>query len=262
MKKPIQVCLTACISAFVSANALAIEGIWRVRSESEYSSGFYGGDIKTKTLYVPLEIRRMFEWGEIGVSIPYLWYESEGIFSYIDPAASPQLQTIPISESAEGMADLLFDVIYRIVPQSGNRPDVVLRGYWKPPTANENKGLGTGGHDILLGTEFWGWMPNSERWFYFGNVYAFFSDGAPDREDHDSWIYEAGLGGLITSKLLAKVSYKEHTPITPGRPPSTLAVLETEYKVNPNFKILSGFSYGLSDAAPDWRVMLGFDYSF
>lgn len=262
MKLCIHLQLTACFVAVFAAEALAAEQKWKIRSETVYSTGDYGSDIETEVLYAPLEIRRIFEWGELGLAVPYLWYKSEGTFSYIDPAATPQLQTVPISKSAVGMSDLLFDAIYRVVPQSGNQPEVLLRGYWKPPTANDDKGLGTGGHDWLLGTEFWSWIPESERWFYFGNVYRYFSDGTPDREAKDSWIYEIGLGGLVTSDLVAKLSYREQTAVAPQLPSAQSLYLETEYKLQSRLKILSGFSLGMSDAAADWSAMLGFEYVF
>jgi hypothetical protein len=235
---------------------------WEVRSETVYSTGNYGSSIDTEVLYAPLEIRRIFEWGEIGVAIPYLWYRSEGTFSYLDTTGGSRLQTIPISGSAEGIYDLLFDATYRVVSQSGNQPEILLHGYWKPPTGNEDAGLGSGSHDWILGAEFWGWIPESQSWFYFGDVYRYFSGGAPGRKVNDSWIYEIGIGGVITPDLVAKVSYREQTALAPGIPSAQSVDLETEFKVNPSLKILSGVSLGMSDAAPDLSVMMGFECSF
>ena len=259
-------CLAAALTVDVPAEQgdgeVRSESVWEIRSETVYSTGTYGGDIRTDVLYAPLEIRRKFEWGELGIAIPYLWYRSDGTFTFINEAATPQIQAFRISESAQGMTDLLLDAKYRHVSQSGNRPEVLLRGYWKPPTANEAKGLSTGTHDWLLGTEFWGWLPGSQQWFYFGDLYRYFPGGSSSTTVRDSWIYDIGVGGLITDNFLAKLSYKEQTSVTPGLPSAQLAVIETEFKINSDLKILSGFSLGLSDAAPDLIVMLGFERSF
>ncbi len=262
MKSVTLLLFTFATFAVFSPKARGEEEKWKIRSETVYSTGDYGSSIETRVLYAPVEIRRMFEWGELGVAIPYLWYQSEGTFSYIDPTATPRLQKLHISESDSGISDLLFDAIFRVLPQSGNQPEVLFRGYWKPPTANEDRGLGTGGHDWLLGTEFWGWMPKSERMFYFGSLYRYFSDGSPDRKAKDSWIYEAGLGGLVTDQLVAKIFYREQSATAPRFPPAPSLECEAEYKLKQNLKILSGFSIGMSDAAADWSVMFGFENKF
>jgi len=261
MKKRSLVLFT-CLAAILTVDVPAASAVWVIRSETVYSTGTFGSGIRTDVLYAPLEIRRKFEWGELGISIPYLWYRSKGTFTFIDTGTTPQFRAIPISGSAEGMSDLLLDAKYLLVSQSGNRPEVLLRGYWKPPTANESKGLGTGTHDWILGTELWGWFPGSQRGFYFGDLYRTFPGSSSSRNVRDSWIYDIGVGGIVTEKLLAKLSYKEQTSVSPGQSSARLAELETEFKVNSDLKILSGFSLGLSDAAPDWNLMLGFELNF
>lgn len=245
-----------------AGGVMADPGDWELRSETVYSTGTFGSGVRTEVFYAPLEIRRKFEWGEIGLAVPYLWYRSNGNFTFIDTSGSPQLRSIPISGSASGLSDLLLDVQYRVLSQSGNQPEILLRGYWKPPTADNDKGLGSGSHDWILGTEFWSWFPESERWFYFGDLYRYFSGKQTGRQTRDSWIYDFGVGGLVAPQFLAKVSYREQTSTAPGLPTARSAELETEFTVNPKLKILSGCSVGLSDAAPDWTVMLGFEQSF
>lgn len=235
---------------------------WELRSETVYSTGNYGTGIRTEVLYAPLEIRRIFDWGELGLAVPYLWYRTEGNFVFVDGTTNPTLRTIPISGGSEGLSDLLIDAKLNIVSQSGNRPEILLRAYWKPPTADEARGLGTGSHDWIVGTEFWSWLPESERWFYFGDLFGYFPGGAEARNLRDSWIYDIGLGGLVTPDLIAKLSYREQFSISPGQPSARLLEFETEYKLNANLRILSGFSLGMSDASPDWSAMIGFEQSF
>ena len=235
---------------------------WELRSESVYSTGKFGGNIRTEVLFLPLEIRRRFEWGEVGLTVPYLWYNLSGSFTFAEGTVDPQLQTIPISGSAEGLSDILIDAQYYILRQSGLRPEVILRGYWKPPTGDESRGLGTGTHDWILGVEFWSWIPESERWFYFGDVYRYFAGDSDSRDIDDTWIYDFGIGGIVFDNYVAKVAFKAQTSLSSGLPSAEWIDFESEYKVCEEFTILSGFTVGLSDAAPDWSIMLGFEQRF
>ena len=234
---------------------------WEIRSETVYSSGDFGSNIQTDVLYAPLEIRRKFEWGELGLTVPYLWYDVSGTFTFSGGGTNPQLQTVAVSGTDQGFSDILLDAKYLVMEQSGLKPEVMLRGWWKPPTADQNRGLGTGTHDWILGVEFWSWIPNSERWFYFGDVYRYFAGSSPQRNVRDSWIYDFGFGGLVTDRLVGKVSYKEQTKTLPSLPKARWMEVETEYKVDQDFTLLSGFTVGFSDAAPDWSLMLGFEWS-
>src|SRR5574341_381379 len=45
---------------------------WRVGGNAFFSSGKYGTDTRTNTLYVPLSLRRMFDNGDLTLVIPYV----------------------------------------------------------------------------------------------------------------------------------------------------------------------------------------------
>jgi hypothetical protein len=51
---------------------------WRVIATVNYSSGFYGTDARTNILYAPMTIRRMFQDGDISLTIPFVSISGTG----------------------------------------------------------------------------------------------------------------------------------------------------------------------------------------
>src|SRR6266536_884178 len=57
---------------------------WQVGVSGTYTSGKYGTDVRTDTVYVPLTIRRLFESGDLTVVVPYVRITSNGAVTFVN----------------------------------------------------------------------------------------------------------------------------------------------------------------------------------
>ncbi len=107
-----------------------------------------------------------------------------------------------------GLGDIILRGRYYLIEESTILPLVALTGRIKFPTADADRGLGTGEFDEGVGVELTKRL--ADRWLaYLDGGYNFIGD-APDTDFHNQWWYDAGIGYDVTDNLHMSVFYEEY----------------------------------------------------
>ena len=121
---------------------------WQYGLSFSYLTGDYGADEDTEILYTAATVKRYFEKGDITLTIPYLDID-DGV-TFIDGGA----EAVAGAGGGSGLGDIILKGRYYAVEQDGPLPFIDLVGSIKFPTADEDKGLGTGEADFTMMAEF------------------------------------------------------------------------------------------------------------
>lgn len=254
------------------------ENDWRVSLSGTYASGDYGTDDDSETTYVPLTVRRLFEKGDLALVIPYVRVSSEGTVTLVDgvpnrirkgrgkgketgePSPEPSVQTASSKETESGLGDILLKGRYYLLEESDLLPLVAVVGRIKFPTADEDKGLGTGEFDEGLGLEVSKYL--SQNWVGFVDLgYAFI--GSPsDLNLENQWYYDLGIGYYLSKDLFASAYYEEYSALVDGTPNARDLFFQLNYAASPVMSFDLGLEIGLSDGAPDYGLTGGINVYF
>lgn len=256
----VQRCRRAALLIGVGAlTALRAEAYdWKASAAFSYTTGDYGDEEDTEIFYVPLTLKRYFDSGDAALTVPYLRVESGGEGVIVD--GRPQGTGGGDTESADGLGDLVLKGRYYALQQRGAWPYVDLTAKVKLPTADEDKGLGTGEPDYGLGVEL---MRRIGKEFYgfFDVGYTFIGD--PSGVDYNNqWAWDVGAGWQLAPAFLASVFYEEREAIVDGSPTARSVFFAGDLRVTPQVNLNGLVEFGLSDGAPDYGVTAGTGYRF
>ncbi|MHC4517801.1 MAG: transporter, partial [Planctomycetota bacterium] len=152
---------------------------WQYGLSFSYLTGDYGEEEDTDILYTAATIKRYFEEGDVMLTIPYLDISDGGV-TFIDGGA----EAVAGAEGGSGLGDIILKGRYYAVEQDDMLPFIDLVGSLKIPTADEDKGLGTGEADFTVMAEFARRLAD-EAWVALGELgYTFV--GEPSGSDADN----------------------------------------------------------------------------
>jgi len=245
--------LTASIFALCAAStAASAEDDWSQFSLStgfEYSSGDYGAADNTNILYVPVSARYETSMFQFRVTVPYLRIEGPGSVLggsdggvVVGPGASGVT-------TQSGIGDVIVAATLNLYPSGDSAlPFVELTAKAKVPTANENKGLGTGEFDFTV---------QADVYKKFGRITPFAMVGYRFRGDPDG--FDLGNSLLLSGGATVKVNDQWSVGgVYDWREAATIFT-EDASEVSPFivFKPADGWSvnaygvFGFSDGSPD-----------
>lgn len=288
-----RVCLLVALSFFweglVSwADAAEVEGPsqaapqWRVIATVNYSSGSYGADSRTNILYAPMTVRRVFRDGDVSLTIPFLSISGTGAVRLVGgvptrtssaiagpvgalaavsrggkgPGASP----LAAATTDSGLGDMILRGRYYLIEESSVMPLVAVTGRVKLPTADADRGLGTGEFDEGAGVELTKTL--GDRWLaYLDGGYNLAGD-APGTNFNNQWWYDVGVGYDVTESLHMSVFYEEYRALvnTVNNARDLLAV--ANYVVDDTVHLTGSLLVGLSNGAPNYGLGGGVRFRF
>jgi hypothetical protein len=224
---------------------------WQYGLSFSYLTGDYGGDEDTDILYTAAAIKRYFEQGDVTLTIPYLDISDDNV-TFIDGGA----EVIAGTGGGSGLGDLILKGRYYAVEQDGWLPFIDLVGSLKIPTADEDKGLGTGEADFTVMAEGARRLEN-EAWIVLGELgYTFV--GEPSGLDADNrWLYSIGLAYELDPKVTVSGYLDGRTAIFDGNDDPLSALFIGEYKFRTDLRLDSMLEVGLNDGAPDLGITFG-----
>jgi len=249
-------------------STLAANPKWEVGTSVFYSSGDYGGQSTTTTLYVPYTVKRFFEKGDVSITIPYLRITSDQSVTFV--SGNPQqtkkgknktnTTTTSQKETHDGLGDMILRGRYFLTEEDGIFPAIDLVGFVKFPTANKDKGLGTGKFDEGFRVEASKYLTNDLVGFA-GVGYTFI--GSPSGiELKDQWNLDVGAGYNITHNLMVSGFYEESSALISGGSNPRNLLFSVSYTLIPPVKFSGLFLVGLSDGAPDYALSGGVGFRF
>lgn len=119
-----------------------------------YSKGDYGQTLDTSIYYIPFSYKRSFDNWSFQASVPYLEIAGAGnVLVNVGGVGREELEVLDnpaASSNNRGVGDTVLSATYQMPAFSNTAPFFDLGFEVKIPTANEDKGLGTGAYDYGL----------------------------------------------------------------------------------------------------------------
>ena len=246
---------------------------WQVGVSAYYSTGTYGTGSRTDILSIPLSIRRIFDDGDVTLIIPYLSVTGDCDVTLISgvpnktggtcptrTTPSGRTRTTVTRTTQTGIGDVLLQGRYFILDEKDFLPTIALLARIKIPTADRDRGLGTGEFDEKLGVQLSKTL--TEKWMAFADVGYTFIGSPPGVDLQNQWNYDVGAGYYFTPALLGSVYYEEWTAVVSGFDNPRDLYFDATYTMTPAFRLNAGFLVGLSSGAPDYGLIGGASIRF
>ena len=276
--------------------AARAEDEWQVGTAPSFSSGKYGTDTRTEVLHTPIAARRLFKDADLTLVFPVtcIWGSAVTIVNgspipteptragtttptrggettptrggstttpsrtqtTADVAATADTDITPSTVSACGMGDIVVRGRYYLVDEHAWAPTIALRGHVKMPTADAERGLGTGRPDEGVGLEI------SRT---FGRGFMAMVDGGytvigqpTGVEYNNNWWYDVGVAQNLGSDAVnLSVFFSEYRAIVPGLANARDILVALNVKGASGWRIQISGEKGLSDGSPDHGITFG-----
>ncbi len=161
--------------------------------------------------------------------------------------------------SATGMGDTTIDLSYRLMEEHGAVPEVSLHGGLKIPTADEDKGLGTGKVDYLLGVDV---SRGIGPWTLEAGV-TYNILGEPDEYELDNYLSGYGeISNALAENLELAVQLSGAQAASDESEGELALGLQLRYDMEELGEFSAGVEKGLADGSPDYSVVIGYSISF
>jgi len=243
------------LTATSSANA---EGQVGVGTGFDFSSGEYGGTTTTDITYIPLNCKYQNNYFALKLTIPYVSMTSEdnnvvGGGSNVVIINSGEEATAE-NETNSGMGDIILAATSFLYPGTDDNPLIPmidLTGKIKLPSADEEKGLGTGETDYSIESDLT-WFTGSTA--LFGTLgYKFM--GSPETYELNNVGYiSIGAAYQIGPGFSTGLMYDTKQASTDSGTDSSEATGYVSYKLSDDWKFLLYGVKGFSDGSADYGI--------
>ncbi|MEW6543088.1 MAG: transporter [Nitrospirota bacterium] len=250
---------------------------WQVSFSPNYSIGDYGQGSNTTIYYLPLSVQRLFRDGDITVVVPYIIVKGDCSVVLLsgvpnrtnqrcgapDPVRgrhrkSPHVPDPVVTNS--GLGDVVLRGRYYLVDGQDWVPTIAVTARIKFPTADADKGLGTGEFDEGFGLELTKTL--GEKWVAFGDTgYTMIGkpQGIPLR---NQWYYDVGLGYYVVKGLMVSAYYEWYRALLQGFQDPQDFLFAVSYSLTASWQVNLSTQIGLSDGSPAYALGFGIGYGF
>lgn len=240
---------------------------WSLSTSVNYSTGDYGTGKDTTLLYVPVTLGvRPIDRLWLSLTVPYIYLSGENVVLTGGGVAarkrgSGKLARPETSSSSEsGLGDVLFKASYVALEERDVIPELTPWVRIKLPTADEDRGLGTGEFDETLGVDLSKRL--LERLFGYVTVAYTFIGDPPGTEFRNSFGWSVGAAYEVVRPLSVFAFIDGSTAISPGQTDPIELRVGADYALTKALKLTGSVSRGLTDGAADWGVSAGLRLRF
>jgi len=248
----------------------------------EFSSGKYGTDIRTDSIYAPLTIVAS-PTDRLGVSleIPFVYQSNSNVLSSIATGGMQSNRTIMRSavgvsgmsgsgsgasssatgtdQSESGLGDITLKVGYVLLPEKDSLPQIRPAVFVKFPTADKNKALGTGEFDEGVAVEISKWFGN---WNPFAEAGYTVQGKSAQLSLRNYVAYNAGVGYQVGDNFRPILLIKGATAPADGASSLLEARLKLKYQATSSTGIDGYLAKGITTNSPDYGIGLSVYYNF
>ena len=231
---------------------------WLLSTSVNYSVGDYGTGKDTTIVYVPFTlgvspIDRLW----LTVTVPFIYQDTQNVVITgggvaVRKKEKGKLAQPATSTTEEGLGDILFKASYVLLEDRGVIPEVAPYLKIKFPTADEDRGLGTGEFDETVGVDL------SKRlvdglFGYVSLAYTFI--GSPPGSDlSNSFGWSVGVAYAVIQPISVFAFLDGATAIAPGQDDPLELRAGAEFKLTRVLKLTGTVTRGLSNGSPDWGI--------
>lgn len=235
---------------------------WEFNSAFNYDTGKYGSAVRTDSVYIPFTLKRKYDNAGFSVTVPYLRQSSTGEVTRVggNPVRKAKGIGAAAGSSASGPGDMLLRGSYTLELDGPRSFDLALAGKLKLPTADKNKGLGTGELDEGVGLEFAKEVTPALT-LLSDAYYTIIGDPAGVNFNNELAV-DAGLYCPLRKNLALTVLYETRSAIVDGNADPRSFSCTLSYSLRDGFQLAVGLTLGLSDGSPDLAMGAGFSGRF
>ncbi len=241
--------------------AVAQREHFQLKLGSVYDQGDFGTDETTRSFYLPVTLRYLGDWWDLSVTSGFVYLDSPAQVTIVD-GTPVQTGGAGGREENAGLADMSLKARLFIVDDPGPR------GWWpaltpfvrlKLPTADEDKGLGTGEVDGGFGVEV---DKTLGQFIVYGDASFTFMGDPPGQDLRDRPAASIGVGYRPSNLLTVSALLDWRRALVEGNEdPLELYGIVT-VKVTPTLSLSPYVFAGLTDGSPDFGVGAELSYRF
>src|SRR5262249_37708367 len=231
---------------------------WLLSSSVNYSIGDYGTNKDTTIVYVPFTCGvRPVDTLWINVTVPWIYQNSQNVVVTGGGVATRKKAKGKFAQPAtatteSGLGDVLLRVSYVLLDEKPFLPEIAPYVKIKFPTADADRGLGTGEFDETIGVDL------SKQ--IIGPLYGYvtvaytFIGSPPGADFHNSFGWSVGAAYTLIPGLSFFAFLDGSTAISPGQADPLELRVGAEYRLFNALKLTGAVGRGLSDGAADWGL--------
>lgn len=265
---PRGIALAVLLSLTGVAPALAADTRWFTTASVNYSIGDYGTGEDTELLYIPFTLGvTPIEPLTLSLTLPYVRQTTQtvvttggGVAVRRENARRVKTEPRAVTRTEDGMGDILLKGEYVLLKEQPLIPEIAGSLKIKFPTADEDKGLGTGEFDETIGVGFS--KTFLERLAAYLSLGYTFVGSPPGTELDDSFSWSIGAAYSVAPPVAFFAFLDGATAIAPGQEDPLELRVGAEYKLNHAVKLTGSVGVGLSDGSPDFGVSVGLGIRF
>lgn len=235
---------------------------WKFSSSVNYDTGKYGTSDRTNSVYVPFTLKRYYSNADLSVTLPYLRQSSTGQVAWVGgtPVRATRGNGATVTSGQSGLGDIMIRGTYTLKREESNSFDLALAGKVKLPTADKNKGLGTGKFDEGAGLEFAkevipGWTLLADGYYTL--------IGDPSGVNFNNQLsLDLGFYRPLRENLALTVLFETQSAIVDGNADPRSISGTLSYSVRDGVQLSGGLTLGMSDGSPDIGISAGFSSKF
>ena len=250
---------------------------WQAGVTAYHSSGKYGTNATTSVTALMGSARALFEDGDVTLLVPYLSVTGDCAVTLLSGVPNRTGGTCPTrtvvnangktvtrtknrQTTESGLGDVVLRGRYYVLDERSFWPTVAVVGQVKMPTADSDRGLGTGKFDERAGVETSKRLTHDLVTYLDGGYTVI---GKPSGVSlRNQWYADAGLGYYWTEKLLASVYYEWWRSLTAGSQDPQDVLFALNYTTAAAIRLSASVGLGLSDGAPKTAVTGGLSVRF
>ncbi|MBT0663034.1 transporter [Geobacter pelophilus] len=286
LKNSIQI-IVSCVLGLVTVLAApyhvqAEQYIYSVSQGFEFSSGKYGTDTRTDTIFAPLTIfASPTDRLSLSLEIPFVYQSNGNVVSSIARGGMQGGRTTMLSavgmsgmsgtgsgmssssgsmnQSESGLGDITLKVGYILLSEKDSMPQIRPMAFVKFPTADKNKSLGTGEFDEGFAVEITKWLGN---WNPFVEAGYTVQGKSTQLALKNYMAYNAGVGYQVADNFRPILLIKGTTPPADGASSLLEVRLKLKFQVTKQTGIDGYIAKGITTNSPDFGTGLSVFYDF
>lgn len=217
-----------------------------------YLSGDYGQASTTEILYVPFTLKHRTGPWTLKLTVPYLRISGQG-------GVLPDLGATGTTGTGSGLGDVIAGATYRAHYDTDSGLLVNVTGKVKLPTADEDKGLGTGEADYYAEVSV---FKVGKTWTPFGTLgYKVIGDTATTNYNNVAYVALGTSYKVDDATSVGARAYFRQKTRDSNDPRQELSLFSSR-KLSKNWKLSGHLIKGFTDASADWGVGGNIGYTF
>jgi hypothetical protein len=254
----VAIALVLILASVTPALAADDEPRWLFSSSVNYSIGDYGTNKDTTIVYVPFTFGvRPVDALWVSLTVPWIYQNSQNVVVTGGGVATRKKAKGKFAQPAtatteSGLGDVLLRVSYVLLDEKPFLPEIAPYMKIKFPTADADRGLGTGEFDETIGVDL------SKQFigplFGYVTVAYTFVGSPPGADFHNSFGWSVGAAYTLIPSLSFFAFLDGSTAISPGEADPLELRVGVEFRLTRALKLTGAVSRGLSDGAADWGL--------